>query len=82
MEAWQNDCPVVNSDQTPWRKLSDKKIGWDISLDKSDTFVEVIEQVAKMGLGEYTKWSESSFSFAKVFNESPELLEANKTLFN
>ena len=46
MEAWQNDCPVVNSDQTPWRKLSDKKIGWDISLDKSDTFVEVIEQVA------------------------------------
>lgn len=82
MEAWQNACPVIISDQTPWRDLEDKNIGWDISLDKVDTFVKAIEQTAKMNEEEYIKWSDASFGFAKSFNESPELIEANKKLFN
>ena len=27
-------CPVIISDQTPWKQLEEKKVGWDISLNE------------------------------------------------
>lgn len=39
--------PVIISDQTPWRKLEDAGIGWDISLENTTHFLESIESVIK-----------------------------------
>ena len=37
-EALDSGCPVLISDQTPWRGLSEVGAGWDLPLDKPDLF--------------------------------------------
>ncbi|WP_100627180.1 glycosyltransferase [Algoriphagus formosus] len=81
MESWQNACPVIISDQTPWRNLEENGVGWDISLSSPEKFVEAIERAAAMNQEEYNKMSQAAFEFAKRFTEDPEVLEANRKLF-
>jgi hypothetical protein len=81
MESWQNGCPVLISDQTPWRKLKQEKIGFDISNENEGNWISGIETLCAMSQVEFTEWSKSSFDFAKAFIEDPEVLEKNKTLF-
>lgn len=81
MESWQNGCPVIISDQTPWRDLEEKGIGWDIPLSKPDQFVQALETAAAMDQETYDKMSQAAFEFAKQFTENPEVLVANRNLF-
>lgn len=82
IESWSNGCPVIISDQTPWRNLEEKGVGWDISLKEKSKFIEAIEKAALMNQEAYWLTSEASFEFAQSFRESPEVLEANRNLFN
>ncbi|WP_407556138.1 glycosyltransferase [Winogradskyella sp. 4-2091] len=81
MESWQNGCPVIISDQTPWRNLQADKLGYDVANTNEDGFVDAIEHFCGMEEGEYMQWSKSSYNFAKGFIENPEVLEQNKSLF-
>jgi glycosyltransferase involved in cell wall biosynthesis len=81
MEAWQNGCPVIISDQTPWRNLDPKKLGYDLALSNEEGFIKAIEQFAEMSQSTYEEWSEAAFKHAKAFTENPEVLEKNKALF-
>ncbi|WP_458628884.1 glycosyltransferase [Winogradskyella sp. PC D3.3] len=81
MEAWQNGCPVIISDQTPWRSLLKDNLGFDIPLEEQHKFIKAIELFAAMDQSEFNTWSESSIKFAKNFTENPELIEQNKALF-
>lgn len=47
-ESLSVGTPVLISDSTPWRQLSEKKLGWDISLDDFDSFVKTIEYMASL----------------------------------
>ncbi len=82
IESWINGCPVIISDQTPWRNLEEKGIGWDISLADASKFREVIEKAASLGQEAYSRMSEAAFDFAKSFTENQAVLEANRNLFN
>jgi glycosyltransferase involved in cell wall biosynthesis len=81
-ESLMAGLPVIISDQTPWNNLEEKGIGWDISLEKPEQFVQAIEKAAAMSQSEYHKMSQASYDFAKLFAESPEVLEANRKLFD
>ncbi|WP_178990237.1 glycosyltransferase family 4 protein [Winogradskyella schleiferi] len=81
MESWQNGCPVIISDQTPWRNLKDDKLGYDLSNTSETDFIKAIEHLCGMSQDEYNKWSKSAFHFAKTFIENPKVLEQNKSLF-
>ena len=81
MESWQNACPVIISDQTPWLDLKVEQLGFDIPLDKQELFIEAIEQFANMSQEEFSLWSEASFNHAKEFIRNPKVLEQNKALF-
>lgn len=81
MESWQNGCPVIISDQTPWTNLKTDRLGFDISLDNGKEFIEAIERFSSMSQEEYNLWSTSAFKFAKKFIENPEIVEQNKALF-
>ena len=81
MESWQNGCPVIISDQTPWRHLQKEHLGFDIPLAEPDVFINAIQQMASMPQNEFNAWAESSVNFAKKFTNNPELIEQNKTLF-
>ena len=47
-EALQCGCPVLVSDQTPWRGLAERGVGWDVPLSDSNRFAEVVGEVAGM----------------------------------
>ena len=43
VESWQNSCPVLISDKTPWRDLESNKLGFDISLNNQNGYINAIE---------------------------------------
>ena len=81
MESWQNGCPVIISDQTPWRNLEEQQIGSDIPLAKSSEFVEMLNTFSLMEEKTFNLWSRSSYNYAKVFTENPKLIESTKNIF-
>ncbi|MCX6296705.1 MAG: glycosyltransferase [Bacteroidetes bacterium] len=74
-------CPVIISDQTPWKKLIDKNVGWDIPLDRQDLFIQTIENCAEMKQEEYNEMTVAAFDFAKKYIDNPEIVEQNRHLF-
>jgi glycosyltransferase involved in cell wall biosynthesis len=81
MESWQNGCPVIISDRTPWDNLIEKNIGFDISLAEPSEFVNAIERAAAMNNLEFQKWSRASYDFAKAKTQDPASLEKYRRLF-
>ena len=81
LESLLGGCPVIISDQTPWRGLEEKGIGWDIPLSEPEKFIKAIETAAAMDQETYNQMSQAAFEFAKAFTNNPEVLEANRKLF-
>ncbi len=64
VEAWAAGCPVLISDQTPWRDLEEKGVGWDVPLDEPERYQKVIWQMADMDQAEFFLWSMRAKDFA------------------
>ena len=80
-EALGCGLPVLISDTTPWRDLSEKKLGWDIPLDQSDQFVSAIEFCSRMPAAEYDAWRQSIRAWALENIGNEEAVEQNRQLF-
>lgn len=80
-EALSAGTPVIISDKTPWRNLEQYKAGWDISLDKPELFIEVLNKCAEMDNEEYQKWSEGSYNFARKYYEENDVVEDYLRMF-
>lgn len=52
-EALLAGLPILISDQTPWRNLEEKNIGWDLPLTEMNMFVEVINRCAELKTDQY-----------------------------
>lgn len=48
IEALLAGCPVLISDQTPWRDLQTKGVGWDLPLSERERFREVLQACIDM----------------------------------
>jgi glycosyltransferase involved in cell wall biosynthesis len=81
MESWQSGCPVIISDQTPWRGLGPKQLGFDMALRNPNAFIEALQFFSLMDANAYNVWSKASYDFAKTFTQNPELIKQNKALF-
>ncbi|WP_179374535.1 glycosyltransferase [Winogradskyella wichelsiae] len=81
MESWQNGCPVLISDQTPWLDLEDKHLGFALSLSESDMFVKQLNYFSEMDADCFNKWSKSAYGFAESFTQKPQLIIDTKKLF-
>jgi glycosyltransferase involved in cell wall biosynthesis len=82
VESWQNGCPVIISDQTPWSALEDKKIGLELPLNKEDQYKTKIEQFAAMNKLEFNEWSTNSKNKATQITNDKTLIEQYKKLFS
>lgn len=51
-ESLSVGTPVLISNNTPWLRLEEKNLGWDIDLKKMYFFVEIINKVALMSQNE------------------------------
>jgi hypothetical protein len=71
----------VISDQTPWRGLEEKGVGWDLPLDDMQGFVSCIERFASMDGEERRALSRAAAELAAGVAGSEEIVEANRRLF-
>lgn len=63
LEALLAGCPVLISDQTPWRGLRERGGGWDLPLDRPERFREVLQRCVEMRAQVHQFWSRGARSF-------------------
>lgn len=81
-EALIGGCPVIVSDQTPWRNLVCHKAGWDIPLENKSMFIEVINKCLSMDRIEYYELSNDAFLFGLNKSNQQQNIQAYIQLFN
>ena len=82
LEALCAGCPILISDQTPWRDLEEKDVGWDMPLSKPEMFQEVLQRCVDMNNDEYVKWSERAQEYGFGVTKDDGVVEQNRRLFN
>jgi glycosyltransferase involved in cell wall biosynthesis len=82
LEALCAGCPVLISDQTPWRDLENKGVGWDLSLSKLEQFQVVLQRCIDMNDEEYMKWSKKAREYCREVTEDEGVVEQNRKLFS
>lgn len=80
LESFINGCPVVISDKTPWRKLAEKRIGWDLPLAE-DEFSRTVDNAATLDDDDYHMMCQCTSTFAKGVLANNEIKEKYIRLF-
>ena len=81
LEALRAGCPVLISDQTPWRSLEETKAGWDLPLSEPERFYAALGELISMDNLSFEEWSRSARKYAEEFVKNPALIAANRELF-
>ena len=69
-EALIGGCPVIISDQTPWRNLEEAQVGWDIKLNCTQKFIESIQKCVDLDEDRYRQLSTNAFNFGKSLSNN------------
>ncbi len=64
IEALAAGCPLIISDRTPWLNLEEKRIGWDLSLEKPNQWVNLINYCLSIDNKTYSEFSSNARKFA------------------
>lgn len=82
-EALSSGCLVLLSDQTPWRGLAQKEIGWDIALDDPDGYRRALNSVLAMDNTEFSRRSVAARRFLRDYcqRRMSEIEDVYKRLF-
>ena len=81
VEAWSAGLPVLTSDQTPWRGLEAKGVGWDLSLTQPERFVSVLDAVANWSPQLAEEAREACLRFSAMQLNDRAGVESNRTMF-
>ncbi|GAB3663647.1 hypothetical protein GCM10028791_39110 [Echinicola sediminis] len=82
LEGLSAGCPVIISQNTPWKGLEQHQVGWDIDTSDITNGTGVFNKLALMDMKEYQVWSQNAYDYANQFCEQPELIAANKKLLS
>ena len=80
-EALVVGCPVLISDRTPWRGLSDAGAGWDIPLDDWQEFRRTLQSCIDADHESYQQLRMGARKYARNYVANPEIISANRRLF-
>jgi len=80
-EALAAGCPVVISNQTPWRNLEAEGVGWDIPLEDTERFKAVLQRCVDGDEAWHGELSRRAMRYAARRAGHPEIVEANRRLF-
>jgi glycosyltransferase involved in cell wall biosynthesis len=83
IEAFTAGCLVIISDRTPWKKLDDKGIGWDISLEDKYRWESVLKVCIEMEQAEFDQLSYNARQFAQQWRliQVKEIIQQNIDMF-
>jgi glycosyltransferase involved in cell wall biosynthesis len=80
-EALSAGCPVLISDQTPWRDLQQQGVGWDIPLEETERFRAVLQQCVDADEEWYAALVARATEYARLAASDPAILEENRKMF-
>jgi glycosyltransferase involved in cell wall biosynthesis len=80
-EALLAGCPVLISDQTPWRNLEADGVGWDIPLKETERFRSVLQQCVNGDDEWHAALSTRAMDYGAKHAASPGTIDANRRLF-
>jgi glycosyltransferase involved in cell wall biosynthesis len=80
-DALSAGLPLLISNQTPWRELEEKGIGWDLPLDGPAAFARRIDEVANWPPERWRQASARAVQLARQTASDAAVLEANRQLF-
>ncbi len=81
-EAFIAGKPVIISDKTPWRDLKNQHLGWDLSLDNQQGFINAITDALNMDQDQYNQWSHACAEFVDNYRNNNETRKRYLELFN
>ena len=81
IESLSLGCPVIISNNTPWRELESHGAGWDISLNNPAKFEEILQYCCEMNQNDYDEMSKNAYYLAKKHILDKKILTLNKNLF-
>jgi glycosyltransferase involved in cell wall biosynthesis len=80
-ESLAAGCPVLISDQTPWRDLEKHGAGWAIPLQETERFRSVIQQCVDADGDWYAALSANAKQYGERIMSDPEVVNGNRRLF-
>jgi len=80
-EALASGCPVLISDQSPWRNLEAEGVGWDIPLGDTKRFQSVMQQCVDGDDEWFAAMSKRAMDYVAKRASDPETINANRRLF-
>jgi glycosyltransferase involved in cell wall biosynthesis len=80
-ESLRAGCPVLISDQTPWRDLTEHTAGWAVPLSEPEQFQRRLNRLVAMHDADFRDWSRGAQEYAATFAGNPSLVKANRALF-
>jgi SAM-dependent methyltransferase/glycosyltransferase involved in cell wall biosynthesis len=81
VEALRAGCPVLISDQTPWRNLESKCAGWDLPTEGVSSFREVMQRCVGMDDQEHQRWRDGAERLAQAVVHDDATVAKNRDLF-
>ena len=81
VEALLAGTPVLIANTTPWRKLDEHGVGWDLPLTNEDEFVNKIHLSARISGEAREKWRQRVQLFALSVAVDQSVIEDNRLLF-
>lgn len=95
VESFLAGCPVIISDQTPWRNQPPDQShtsstrththtpnwGWDLPLGNLEGFVQVMNDCVAMEQDAYNVLCKNAFEYGQRILDDQEVLKANRILF-
>ncbi|WP_339798245.1 glycosyltransferase [Paenibacillus sp. FSL R5-0744] len=80
-EALVGGCPIIISDNTPWRNLNDEKVGFDISLKDDYKYISAIQYFVDMKSDEYLIYSKNAFEYGIKMSNHEENIQLTYDIF-
>jgi len=82
LDSFAAGCPVIISDQTPWKNMEAREIGWDIPLSNPEKFTNAIEAISTMNQEQFNQLSLNAFNEASAFYNDKGLINQNIKMFD
>ncbi len=73
---------VLISNNTPWRSLREKEIGWDLSLEKEEQWIGALIELAGFDQSAFDQWSGHCRQYAGSAADSNSLRKSYQNLFS
>lgn len=81
LEAFAGGCPVLISDQTPWRDLSKLGVGWDLPVDVRWRWLEAIQSCVAMDQATYELFSQRARQYFEDWKSTTPYRQSAVELF-